>query len=611
MRILHLLSQTELTGAEVYAQDLIQHQHQSGHSVFVISERLHVKIPVSWASLPLSTSKFFTRLANIRKLRQFVIENKIEVIHCHSRGAVRHAHWARIGLPVAQVTTLHGRQHFSWSKRLFNSYGEILIAICENVKKAMSLDFKMPESSIRVLRNPVQPVAESDCARKDFVHLAMIGRSSGPKGERFEKIGLHCFSKWLEISPQLRISVIAPFPERFSDPFRELLKNLDQKYPGQIQLQGSIPDLRSHLPIFDLVMASGRIAIESLQASRPVFAIGENTAHGLVRIENISEVLASNFGDIGAYETETPLDLTKIESEVTDFLQNSFLNPEEISDLKTKINSEFDSETINQEVIEIYKAAIFKKHHPHWIPVLMYHKVPDQDIQSRHRIFVNREKFNRHLKFFKSRYFQTLTFKDLHQFWNQERPYSEFPERPLLLTFDDGYVDNLKNAEPLLKQYGFRATIFLLGNHQITENTWDAETGEQPHKLMTLSEKKMLASDVWEIGSHGFDHLHLTKVSREKAFQEIQKSKESLENDFSKKIYCFAYPFGSTNSEIAQLAKKAGYSFAVNTDQGHLHIADHPHSIFRVNIFPEDGYFELWKKTSNWYRNYFFKKRGR
>jgi peptidoglycan/xylan/chitin deacetylase (PgdA/CDA1 family) len=632
MRILHLLSQTELTGAEVYAQTLIESQVRDGHQVFTISDRMHVPLPIPWLSLPLSTSRFFQRLKNIKALRQFLKANRIDVIHCHSRGAVRHAHWARIGLLIAQVTTLHGRQHFSWSKRFMNIYGEILIAICENVKAAMVSDFHIPESPIRIIRNPIAPssalapnsvpasaspstssagAASPPPVNAPIPRIALIGRSSGPKGQRFEQIAVGCFEKWLREKPDLQITIIAPSPEKFSSPFHTFIQELEKKHPGSVHVQGHISNLRARLSEFDLVLGSGRVAMECLLNQTSLLAIGEFDSHGILTPARLCEALMSNFGDIGSQETERPLRLDEISREVSEFLQGQRPTASELEILRQRAEMEFSARLIHDDILESYRAAIFKRHVPQWIPVLMYHKIPDQTLASRHRIFVTKEKFQQHLRFFQSRHFHSLTFQDLMQFWTGKRDYSEFPKKPLILTFDDGYRDNLINAQSLLKQSGYRAVIFLLANHSIIENTWDADTGETPSELMTLPEKLKLDSQVWEIGSHGFNHLHLTKARDPEIRLELQESKLSLKRDLQQPVYSFAYPFGSTNAHIASLAREAGYKFAVNTDQGGLHLADDPHSIFRVNIFPEDGPFELWKKTSPWYRRYFYRKRGR
>jgi peptidoglycan/xylan/chitin deacetylase (PgdA/CDA1 family) len=615
MRILHLLSQTELTGAEVYAKTLIDSQVRDGHQVFVVSDRMHVAIPISLTSMKISTSSFWQRMKNILALREFLKAHQVEIVHCHSRGAVRHAFWARIGTPVAQVTTLHGRQHFSWSKRFLNIYGEILIAICENVKTAMSRDFNMPASPIRVIRNPVIPAsqiaAQTPLQGYSPPHLALIGRSSGPKGLRFEKVVDCCFEKWLSEHPNMRISIIVPNPDKFSDRFHQQVEALKAKHPGCIEILGHTPDLRALLPKYDLVMASGRIAVECILAKVPLLAIGEYENHGILMPQKLCTALQSNFGDIGDERIEIPLRVHEISAEVSMFLRGHKPSAQDLENLRSRVEIEFSPRTVHDEVVEAYRAAIFKRHVPKWIPVLMYHKIPDRDLQSRHRIFVLKDRFQKHLQFFRRRGFQTVTFQDLVQYWTGKRDFQEFPKKPLILTFDDGYIDNLKNAQGILKQADFRAVIFLLANHNIRENTWDADTGEEPNLLMGLEEKLQLDPKVWEIGSHGLNHLHLPQVTDVEVMHEMQESKASLKRDLQQPIYAFAYPFGSTNPHVAGLAKDAGYKFAVNTDQGGLHLADQPQSIFRVNVFPEDGSFELWKKTSSWYRRYFYRKRGR
>jgi peptidoglycan/xylan/chitin deacetylase (PgdA/CDA1 family) len=614
MRILHLLSQTELTGAEVYAQQLIEDQVRDGHHVLVVSDRIHVKLPVAWQSLPLSTSKILQKQKNIRRLKQLLQSEKIDLIHCHSRAAVRHGARARSGLPVALVTTLHGRQHFSWSKRLFNIYGEIQIANCENVRDAFVRDFGWPASPIRILRNPLQienPPLRIQKAGSGF-HLGLLGRSSGPKGRRFEEIARGCFEPWLRQSSDFRISVVAPRPENFSQDFHSLILDLQKRFQNRVQILGEISNLCQHLPEFDLTICSGRIAMESLLSQVPTLALGEYCSHGLVRRDNFDSTLASNFGDIGALELEAPLHLNDLFSQVQDLASGKLEIPaSELQTLSTLISENFDRARISKQILEAYRAAIFKRRVPRWTPILMYHKVPEQELQSRHRIFVTRANFEKHLRFFARRGFQTLLFSDLEKFWTGEKPFSEFPAKPLILTFDDGYRDNLIHAEPLLKAHGFRAVIYLLGNHRILQNTWDTQTGEPAAELMSLQEKKQLDPAVWEIGSHGFDHVHLTQVSEEEAFSEMQKSRLQLEKDFQRPILSFAYPFGSTSPRLQLLAARAGYKFAVNTDQGGLHLADDRMALFRVNIFPEDGPWQLWKKTSAWYRRSFYRKRGR
>lgn len=609
MRILHLLSQTELTGAETYAAQLVSMQERDGHQVQVISDKLHIPFKGKFHSMSVSTSSFWKRMKNIWTLRKFLKAENIQVIHCHSRGAVRHAYWARIGRPVALVTSLHGEQHFSWSKKVLHLYGEILIAVCENIKSSMSYKFGTLSSTIRVIRNPVQsPGTLTD--KKQSPSLALAGRSSGPKGLHFQNLGLRYFKTWLSEIPNLKISIYAPHPERFSSPFQNHIEELNQIFPGQITLHGQIPKLAMRLKEYDLVIGSGRIAIEAILNKTALIAMGEHETRGLVNSQTYQKCLESNFGDIGNGIDQSLIDYDSVSHAVLDFFALPRPSQDQLERLAHQTEKDFSPENIHQQILEAYKAACFKRHYPKWIPVLMYHKVPDQELESRHRIFVTKENFKNHLQFFKKMGFTSLHFKDLTKFWDQEIPMSRFPKKPLILTFDDGYKDNLTTAQPLLKEMGFKATIFLLADHSIQENTWDADTGEKPHELMNLAEKKELDPQVFEVGSHGYHHWHLTEHKRE-AYQEMTLSKTILESDLKQPVVSFAYPYGSTDSELAEICQQAGYRFAVNTDQGGLHLADQPHSLFRVNIFPEETSWSLRKKTSPWYRKYFYKKRGR
>ncbi|GIL18349.1 MAG: polysaccharide deacetylase [Oligoflexia bacterium] len=608
MRILHVLSQVELTGSEAYAKVLVDDQSRSGHEVFIVSDKIHLSFSGTFQSFEISTSSFWKRMFNILQLRSFIIKNKIDVIHCHSRAACRHAYWARLFTKTALISTLHGRQHFSWSKRLFDIYGSFVIAICENLKKSLVQDFKMSHRKIRVIRNSIQ--IENFSFLEELPtdpYLGIVGRSSGPKGQRIKQLIEECLDVWLANISNLKIDIITPHPEKFGPECLKILTELQKKYPDRLQLLGHISHLAEQLKSYTAVIGAGRIAMESLLRGRATFVLGEYAYEGLVRPPYFPQVLQSNFGDIGSEKVFHDYSSMEIIDDVLLFFKKDIHEwKNERNTLRSLIEKETSPQHVCSEIMEVYKAALFRLHHPDWIPVLMYHKIPESQIQSPHRIFVTKEKFEEHLEFFVHQKRSTLWFSELKEFWDLKRPYSEFPKRPLILTFDDGYKDNLTNALPLLEKYKMKANIFLLADHTITENTWD-QSGEP---LMTLEEKQKLVHSAFEIGSHGFNHARLTELSDDEILDQMKSSKEKLEKDLGIRVTTFAYPFGSTSPHIADLCKEAGYSFAVNTDTGGMDLPENPHSIFRVNIFPEDGPMELWKKTEPWYRKYFFNKRG-
>lgn len=600
MRILHALSQTELTGSEVYAFELSEHQAKAGHELVIVSDKLHKPFKGKSISMSLSSGAF-TRIANILRLRKILQEEFIDVIHCHSRGACRHLFWASRGLGIPMVTTIHGRQHSSFSKRLFDIYGDIVIAICERIAEQLKLDFKMSEHKIEVLRNPVSITMPALNPVKPKV--ALIGRSSGPKGERLVALLKSQTERLKKENPRLEISLV--------------LSGLSNKEREELEIQlgvdvvGSIPSL---VPIFTsstIIVASGRVAIEAIMAGRKVLALGEAEYCGEVTLGNIAPCLKSNFGDVGETQ-KLPFeligsDILRLANPIAAADGSSMIDPELIA----RVKHEFNPARVSARIEELYKGARILKRAP-WIPILMYHKVVREEIPSKHRIFVKVKTFAEHLDFFRRRGFSTLHFSELADFWHGRRPLREFPKKPLILTFDDGYKNNRANALPLLKQYGAKATIFALADPAVTFNSWDAAEGEPREDLMSIEELQELPRETIEIGSHGFRHERLTEKSDQEVLTELWESKHILKQELpDRPINVFAYAYGSVDPRLPRLAQQAEYDFAVNTDSGPVMWIKDRWSLFRVNIFPEDNWFSLWKKTSPWYRKYYFKKRGR
>ena len=144
------------------------------------------------------------------------------------------------------------------------------------------------------------------------------------------------------------------------------------------------------------------------------------------------------------------------------------------------------------------------------------------------------------------------------------------PDRAVLLTFDDGYLDNLENAYPVLQSAGHSAVLFVATNF--------IEGGTLPHDRdlptanPTLSWADLNAMDgVFEIGSHGESHRRLTTLPPEVARQEIVRSKELLEEALGKEVRAFSYPKGSVGDygpEHVAAVEEAGYTVAFSTLPG-------------------------------------------
>jgi peptidoglycan/xylan/chitin deacetylase (PgdA/CDA1 family) len=128
---------------------------------------------------------------------------------------------------------------------------------------------------------------------------------------------------------------------------------------------------------------------------------------------------------------------------------------------------------------------------------------------------------------------------------------------------------------------------------------------------MTKEELVKMLEAGWELAAHTYTHRDLTLLSDEELKHELVDAKANIESDFGTEIISFAYPYGKFDERVKEEVGKAGYKYAVVIDSGGLHLEEDSLEIFRVYMFPEDGLFQIRKKSASWYRSYFRKKRGR
>jgi peptidoglycan/xylan/chitin deacetylase (PgdA/CDA1 family) len=604
VNIAHLLSQNHLTGAEVYAKQLALVQiHRQKHSVYQISNGFFAETPAEKIQLDVETKSKLQFFKNVFWLREFIAKNEIHVVHSHSRAAAKLAFYATAFTGTAHVSSVHGQQHSSFSKKLMNQYGEMIIAVCANVRTHLLRDFGYKSSRIKVIPNLISeekfPYLLIQPQQRP-IKIAIVGRATGPKGQRTEQV----------------------LKALYSDDFKNMSFSVDLIGAEMSQLKLS-DDIKSRVHTFmtpeitaetykdyDLVIGSGRVCMEALMTGRPTLAFGEACYVGLISPQNLEAATQSNFGDIHPDSNIPVLNEAQFKLDMMTAVQIHNGSFElELKKLSNMTRSIYGAEQVAPQVQRIYESAYFLKNHPCWFPVLMYHKIPENEIKSQHKIFVTKHNFRKHLEYFKRKGFTTLTFSELALYRKGEISFKSFPKKPLVLTFDDGYRDNLVNASPLLKEFGYKAQLFLLADKTINHNNWDKSSDEPAHEIIFGAERQSWKESAFEIGSHGFSHKKLTSFSETEALTELTESKKLLEEEFKQQINVFAFTYGITTENSRELARRGGYDYAVNTDTGGLLLEEDPYAIFRVNIFPNENSWSLFKKTSRWYRRYYYFKR--
>jgi len=130
------------------------------------------------------------------------------------------------------------------------------------------------------------------------------------------------------------------------------------------------------------------------------------------------------------------------------------------------------------------------------------------------------------------------------------------PEKPVVLTFDDGFKNFHTHAFPILSEHGFSATVFLVTDLCGRYNDWNGNPHELPRsELLSWSDIKALNDAGIEFGSHTRTHPDLTKLTVAEATAEIAESRAAIEDALGREAQTFAYPFGRYNSVVRRIAQ--------------------------------------------------------
>jgi len=225
------------------------------------------------------------------------------------------------------------------------------------------------------------------------------------------------------------------------------------------------------------------------------------------------------------------------------------------------------------------------------IPILMYHMVCETDDPKEKRYCCHPKAFKRQMAYLKRAGYRVIGLDDLI---NCIKDGSTMLQKSIAITFDDGFADNYDNAFPVLKKYGFPATIFVVSQLVDRTNEWMQEEGFPARKLLGWEELKDMSENGITIGSHTTTHALLIDIETESARHEISNSKSDLEDALAKPVHFFAYPYGRFNQQIEKVVAEAGYLGACSTRSGFNSAHANPFALRRIEVYGTDT---LWNFT--------------
>jgi peptidoglycan/xylan/chitin deacetylase (PgdA/CDA1 family) len=200
------------------------------------------------------------------------------------------------------------------------------------------------------------------------------------------------------------------------------------------------------------------------------------------------------------------------------------------------------------------------------VPILLYHHIGISPTNSIY--YVSPQEFDRQMVLLSGWGYRTIS---IQQIVDAIHHGSTLPNRPIILTFDDGSDSVFTTAMPIMQKYGFTGTAFIVYNY-IGAGLY-----------MTGDQIKALHESGWEIGSHSLSHVNLRQRPG-KQEEEISSSKRRLEERLGFPIPVFAYPFGANDASSLRLVRESGYIAAVGLGEGVRQSAENIYYLYRRDV---------------------------
>jgi peptidoglycan/xylan/chitin deacetylase (PgdA/CDA1 family) len=229
------------------------------------------------------------------------------------------------------------------------------------------------------------------------------------------------------------------------------------------------------------------------------------------------------------------------------------------------------------------KPKIVSGPHDSPVPILMYHVVSAPQPGAPYPdLYTPKPVFTAQMKALAKRGYHGVTLARVDDYWR--RGYA-LPPKPIVVSFDDGYLSHYTHALPVLKSLGWPGVLNLEVNN--------VRPGD-----LTATQVRALIAAGWEVDSHTVTHPDLTTVTDSQLRQELVASRAYLRKRFGVPVDFFCYPAGRFNGRVVAAVKAAGYRAATTTEPG-LASPKLPFTLNRIRVDGQDGVGGLLTKLAN------------
>jgi peptidoglycan/xylan/chitin deacetylase (PgdA/CDA1 family) len=212
------------------------------------------------------------------------------------------------------------------------------------------------------------------------------------------------------------------------------------------------------------------------------------------------------------------------------------------------------------------------------VPILMYHSISSAATAKFRQFTVSPRLFAEHMAYLHQQRYTPVTVTQFIRTRSQGA--SALAERPVILTFDDGFADFFTDALPVLKHYNFTATLYITTTFIDGVSGWMRRERETTRRMLSYQQVREIAMN----GAHTHTHPQLDTLSAGAARNEMARSKELLEDHLGQEVCSFAYPYGYQTTRLRQLVRETGFTSACAVKHAKSSISEDAFCLARLMV---------------------------
>jgi peptidoglycan/xylan/chitin deacetylase (PgdA/CDA1 family) len=225
-----------------------------------------------------------------------------------------------------------------------------------------------------------------------------------------------------------------------------------------------------------------------------------------------------------------------------------------------------------------------------YVPILMYHQVAPRPRPVFRKYAVTPKAFAAQMKWLSLMGYVPITLDALLAHRSGQ---CSLPARPIVITFDDGFQDCIDYAAPIMRALGFTAIFYLVAGLVGKTSRWLLSERGIELPLMDWTAARELEAAGFQCGSHTMNHPHLAELTSAACGEELLSSRSVLEDHLGHEVRHLAYPFGSFNQRVRDLALETGYRSASSVRIGLSPPDDDSLALHRIHVTGQDSLLDF------------------